>query len=139
MAAYLEDREDELLDAVITAAALVARADGWIQHVECGQLLDFLDREELLSVFSREEALDAFRRCIRELREPGGPTAAVERLRRHAGRAPVRLVVGVGEEVAAADCRLDPREERILAVIRTAVGAQPSPLAPGHLPPGVPA
>ena len=30
--AYLDDRDDELLDAVVTAAALVARADNWISR-----------------------------------------------------------------------------------------------------------
>lgn len=121
LAAYLDDREDELLDAVVTGAALVARADGWIDPVERGQLFDFLDRNEFLSVFTRAEILEAFERRIRHLREPGGPMAAVERLRRHAGRSPSRLVVDVGEEIAAADCRLDPRERYVLELIRNAL------------------
>jgi tellurite resistance protein len=120
MAAYPDGRDEELLDAVVTAAALVARADGWVQPVERAQLLDFLDRNQFLSIFTRAEILDAFERRIRELREPSGPALAVERLRRHAEHAPARLVIDVGEEVAAADCRLDPREQRILQLIRTA-------------------
>jgi tellurium resistance protein TerD len=126
--ACLRHREDELLDAVVTAAALGARADGWVQPVERSQLLDFLDRKEFLSIFAREEILDAFERCVRRLREPGGLMAAVERLRRPATHLPVRLIIEVAEEVAAADCRLDPREERILELIRTALGRDASPL-----------
>jgi tellurite resistance protein len=130
MAAWRDDREDELLDAVVTAAALVARADGWVDPVERGQLLDVLDRNGFLSVFTPAEILDAFERRVRELRAPGGPAAALGRLRRHAGRAPARLVVDVGDEVAAADGRLDPREQRILQLIQAALGVHPSSSAP---------
>jgi tellurite resistance protein len=121
VAAYVDDREDELLDAVVTAAALVARADGWVQPVERGQLLDFLDRNEFLSVFERADIVGAFECRIRELRQPGGPAAALARLARHAGHAPARLAIDAGEEVAAADCRIDPREQRVLHLIRTAL------------------
>jgi tellurite resistance protein TerB len=123
IAAYVADREDELLDVVVTVAALVARADGWVQPVEQGQLLDFLDRNEFLSVFERTDIIGAFEGRIRELRQPGGPMAAVERLARHAGRGSGSLAINAGEEIAAADCRLDPREQRVLHLIRTALGA----------------
>jgi tellurium resistance protein TerD len=123
IAASMDDREDELLDAVVTAAALVARADGWVQPVEREQLLDFLDRNEFLSIFERADIIAAFEGRIRELRQPGGPMAAVERLVRHAGGRSARLAIEIGEEVAAADCRLDPREQRVLHVIRTALAA----------------
>jgi tellurite resistance protein len=118
-AAYMEGREDELLDDVITAAALVARADGWVQPVERAQLINFLERNEFLSIFTRADIGEAFERRVRELREPCGPAAAVDRLRRRARHRIARLVVDAGEEVAAADCRLDPREQRILQLIRT--------------------
>ena len=130
VAAYLDFREEELLDAMVTAATLVARADGWVQPVERGQLLDFFDREEFLSIFTREEILEVFERCVRELREPRGLIAAVERLRRRAGQVPVQLVIDVSEEVAVADCRLDPREQRILELIRTLLGGDGSPALP---------
>jgi len=31
------------------------------------------------------------------------------------------------KEVAIADCRLDPREQRVLKLVRTALGAHPPP------------
>jgi len=125
--------EEELLDSVVTAAALVARADGWIDPVECAQLLDFLDRNDFLSIFTRADVRDAFERRIRELREPGGPMAALVRLRRHAGCGLARLVIDVGEEIAAADCRLDSREQHILQLIRITLWAQPSPSGPSAI------
>jgi tellurite resistance protein len=114
----MDDRDSELLDAVITAAALVARADSWIEPVERRQLLDFLRRKGLLSVFSRAEILDAFERRIRELEERRGAEMAVGSLGRFAGRSPARLVVDASQEIAAADRHLDPREQHILQLIR---------------------
>ena len=131
--AYLDDREDELLDAVVTAAALVARADNWIQQVEHAQLLDFLDRNPFLSISTRAEITEAFEGRVRALRKLQGPAAALMRLTRLAGYKPAQLIVDVSEEVAIADCRLDPREQRVLKLIRTALGAHPPPPAQvGH-------
>jgi len=120
-AAYQENHEDELLDAIVSAAALIARADGWVQDVERGQLLDFLDRQDLLSLFEREEVLAQFERRVRELREAGGPFAIVRRLSRQGDGPTAALILGVGEEVAAADCRLDPREEQLLGLVRASL------------------
>lgn len=120
--------EDDLLDAVVTGAALVARADGWVEPVERGQLFDVLDRYDFLSVFSRAEIVEVFERRVRHLREPGGALAAVDLLRRYAGRAPSYLILDIGEEIAAADCWLDPRERRVLLLIRNALSL---PLSPG--------
>lgn len=121
VAAYLEHREDELLDAIVSTAALVARADGWVQTVERSQLLDFVDRKELLSVFPREDTMAHFERCVRELKEPGASRAVIRRLSRHRDSPAASFIVNIGEEVAAADCRLDPREEQVLQHIRAAL------------------
>lgn len=121
VAAYLEFREDEVLDAVVSAAAVVARADGWVQEVERSQLFDFLDREELLFVFAREDAVAHFERCVREVRGPGGSSAVIQRLGRHRDSPTASLIVKIGEEVAAADCRLDPREQQVLKIIAAAL------------------
>jgi tellurite resistance protein len=65
IAAYLEDRDSELLDAVITGAALVAVSDGRVEPAERCQLLDFLRRNGLLSTITRADALDDFERRTR--------------------------------------------------------------------------
>jgi tellurite resistance protein len=129
MAAYLDDRENELLDNVVSAAALVARADGSVALVERGQLLDFLDRSGFMSVFTRDEIFDAFARRVCEVEEPGGLEAAVDRLRRVAGGSSARLILDACEEIAAADCRLDPRERHILNLIRVTLGTDSLPSA----------
>jgi tellurite resistance protein TerB len=127
MAAYLNDRNEELLDAVVTAAAVVARADGRITPVERGLLLDFMDRNGFLSVFTCSEILDAFERRVRQFDEHGGAEAAVDDLGRLAGRSPSRLIIGAGKRVAAADGHLHPRELHVLQRIRRALAAPPAP------------
>jgi tellurite resistance protein len=131
--AYLEYCEDELLDAVATAAALVALSDGRAEPVESGQLVDFLDRSEFLSIFTRGEISDAFERRSRELREPGASIRALQQLALHANRPLARMIIDVGDEVAIADGRLDPREQRMLRLIRVMLAAISAPAAePGR-------
>jgi tellurite resistance protein len=130
MAAYMDAREDELLDAVVTAAALVAHADGCIEPVERSQLLDFLNRNGLISLHTRAEILDLFERRVRLLADANGTEAAVEGLRRLAGRSTARLVIDAGDHIAAANGHLHPRELQVLQVIRTAVASRFQPLAP---------
>ena len=130
MTQYLDDRNDELLDAVVTAAALVARADGRIEPAERGLLVDFMDRNGFLSVFTRNEILDAFERRVRELDEAQGAEIAVDSLGRLAGRSPARLVIGAGKHVAAANGQSHPVERHMLQLIRHALGRAPAPSVP---------
>ena len=131
-AAYTEPREDELLDAAVTAAALVARADTRIDAAERGQLLDFLDRKGVLSVFTPAEIIDTFERRLRELNYPGGAAAILRHLKRHAERPLARVAIDAGEEIAAADRRIDPREQQMLQVIRVVLSKR-SALPPSRL------
>lgn len=125
VAGYMDCHEDDLLDGVVSAAALVARADGWVQEVERSQLVNFVDRQGLLSVFERKDAVAHFERRVRELREPGGAAAVIQRLRRHRDKATAFFIVSIGEEVAAADSRLDPREQDMLRLVQDAVEGEP--------------
>src|SRR5262245_13974087 len=131
-AAYVDDREDELLDAAVTAAALIARADGTVEPIERSEMLDVLRRNGLLSVFTRFDILDAFDSRLRQLEEDEGMEVAVDSLRRLAGRSPAWLVVETGERVAAADRHVNGRELQMLRVIRV---PPPRPLCAGPLAP----
>ena len=123
-AAYMDQREDELMDAAVTAAALIARADGSVEPVERSEMLDVLRRNGLLSVFTRFELLDAFESRIRQLEEIEGVEAAVDDLRQLAGRSTARLVVETGERVAAANGHVHGRELQMLRLIRMAVSGR---------------
>jgi tellurite resistance protein len=121
MAAYICDGADELLDGIITAVAVVARADGWIDPVERSQRLVFLNRTGLWAVFTREQVLDAFEERTRQLAERRGAEVAIGGLRRLSGRSLARLVFDTGTHVAMADGRLHPGELHMLALIRIAL------------------
>lgn len=125
VARYMDYHEDGLLDGIVSVAALVARADGWVQEVERSQLVNFIDRQGLLSAVEREEAVAHFERRVRELREPGGPAAVIRRLRRHRDKATAFFIVSIGEEVAAADSRLDPREQHMLQLVQDTLEGKP--------------
>jgi len=125
--AYLDARNRELMDAVITTAAWVARADGKVDPAERSMLIEVLGNSGLLSLFSREEIMDAFERRVRQLRTRGGAKHAFDSLERLAGRSPSRIVIEAGESVARADGRLDARELRILDLIRLALAARHGP------------
>ena len=126
MCGYLESRKGEMLDAVVTVAALVARADGWVDPLERRRLIDYLDRNGLLSL-TRAEVLQLFEHRIREVRAPGGALAATHRLARCAGRSLARHILDAAHDVAAADHRLDPRENRVLELVRIALRAHALP------------
>ena len=103
VAAFLEPRDDELLDAVVSAAALVASADGCVQETERVQLRDFFEQEPLLSDFEPEEAASQFERCVGKSREPGGAWTMIKRLGRHRGSPTASLLVNIGEVVMVKD------------------------------------
>jgi tellurite resistance protein len=127
MAAWQKGRDDELLDAVVSAAALVARADGKADAVERAQTAYFLARYGRLATVTRADILDAFDHRLRHLRELGGTETAVESLRRNAGCAPARLIIETAEHIAAADGHFRPEEMHALRSIRKALRAPPRP------------
>jgi tellurite resistance protein len=114
------------LDAVVTVAALVAGSDGWVDPAELSQLHDFLDRHGFQSL-ARVDLRDSFERRMRELREPGGFETALADLGHYERRRLSQLVIEAGEEIAAADGRLDPREDDVLRRIRIALRQKASP------------
>jgi tellurite resistance protein len=138
LAAHRNGRGYELLDAVVTVAALMSRADGWIQPVERGAMLDFLERNQFLSFFTRDNILALFEDRVRDLREPDGAIVAVIRLRQYAQQssAAVGLIVEMARVIAVADGRMDPREQSILELIGSGFEAELSSLAPRYRPEG---
>jgi tellurite resistance protein len=123
MAAHVVDRREETLDAVLTAMALVAGADGWIDPAERQEMLAFLKRNDLMSIPERHMR-DELERRLRDLREPGHVLAAAYRLGRAGGAVAQRLATAAAWDVAVADSRVDPRELRILDLIRITLQAR---------------
>ena len=125
-AAKLRADKGRVFDAIVTVGALVARSDGWVHPAEFSQLHDFLDRCGF-QWLARIDLRDVFERRMRELREPGGFETALANLNRQKRRSLSHLVIDASEEIAAADGRLDPREDDMLRRIRIALRQRTSP------------
>jgi tellurite resistance protein len=123
VAALMDEREDELLDALTSAGAIVACADGWIERAERDALADFMERNGSLPALPRAEILDALDRRLRQFATDGGVEAALDRLGRYSGRGPARVVIDASRHVAEADGALDAREIHFLQRIHIALGA----------------
>ena len=121
--AAAEPRADKTaaFDAIVTVGVLVARSDGWVHPAQFSQLHDFLDRHGFQSLLARVDLRHCFERRMRDLREPGGLETALAKLNRHERPGLSHLLIDAGEEIAAADGRLDPREDDMLRRIRIAL------------------
>lgn len=132
IADWQESRDDDLLDAVASAAALVARADGRADPAECGGMIDFLTRAGRLATITADDMHDALDRRLRTIEERSGIESAIADLERVAGGGSARLIADAAEHVAAADGHLHPRELHMLQLIRIALAApQPWPTMHG--------
>jgi tellurite resistance protein len=119
-ASSVDKCDEEILDGVVTASALVAHSDGRIAPAEREMLVDFLDRKGPLFVFTRTEILDAFDRRVSQIEEHAGVEAAVSSLKRFSGRLLARLVIDAARHVAVADGHLRSCEVRLLRLIHGA-------------------
>jgi tellurite resistance protein len=128
MTRHLDRRDRETMEALITAGALVARADGWVDGSERGHLLGFIRQQGLLTHITAREILDAFDGRLRQLEQPRAPQAALASLRPLAGWSRAGLVVDAAGVVAAADGEIHPGELRTLRRIRAALTARSWPL-----------
>ena len=126
---WQDSREDDLLDAVASAAALVARADGRSNPTERRRMIDFLAREAGLATITPVDMHEAFESRLRTIDERHGIKRAIEDLERVAGGAPARLVSEAAEQIAEADGHLHPRELHMLRLIRIAL-APPTRMEP---------
>lgn len=72
VAAWQRAHDDELLDAVASAAALVTCADGKADAVERAETVNFLARNGFLATVGRADILDTFDPRLRFFQGPSG-------------------------------------------------------------------
>jgi tellurite resistance protein len=123
---YLDHRDEEVMQALVTAGALVALADGELHAVERDELVNFVDRQGFVPTSSPRDIGEAFDSRVRELGEPSCANVIVDTLRPMAGRSLASVVVRTAERVAAADRRIHPGELRALKLIRRVMMALPA-------------
>src|SRR5262249_60655088 len=65
----LNNRDEDVMQGLVTAGALVAVADGRVEEVERDELLNFIDRQQLASTIPRTDIAEVFDRRVRELQD----------------------------------------------------------------------
>jgi len=115
---YVDHRDEEVMQALVTAGALVALADGELEVVERDELVNFVDRQGFVPTTSPRDIADAFDCRVRELEDRHCTNVIVDTLRPLAGRSLASVVVRTAERVAAADRKIHPGELRAIKVIR---------------------
>jgi tellurite resistance protein/ribosomal protein L37AE/L43A len=123
---YLDHRDEDLMQALVTAGALVALADGQLPAIERAELVDFVDRQGFVPTTTKRDIAEAFDCRVRELEEQHCARVIVETLRPLAGLSLASIVVRTAERVAGADGRLHPGEMRALELIRRVLMALPA-------------
>ncbi|MEJ2377154.1 MAG: TerB family tellurite resistance protein [Pseudolabrys sp.] len=126
LAAYFEKRDDEVMQALAAAGALVALADGRLEAAEREELVDFIDRQGFVPTASRAEIAAAFDRHARELAKQISANAVMEAFRPLAGRSLASIIVRTAERVAAADRKIHAGELRALKLIRLVMMTLPA-------------
>jgi tellurite resistance protein TerB len=114
----LNHGDEEVMQALVVAGALVALADGRVDTVERDELVKYIDRQRLVPTISQNAIAEAFDSRVQQLEERYNVRAIAEALRPLAGVSWASVVVRTAERVAAADLQIHPRELQALKLIR---------------------
>jgi tellurite resistance protein len=90
---YLEYRDEEVMQGLVTAGALVALADGELDTVERDELVNFVDRQGFAPATSQADIAEAFDSRVRELEGRYCANVIVETLRPLTGQSLASVVV----------------------------------------------
>jgi tellurite resistance protein TerB len=123
---YFGNHDQRVMQALVTAGALVALADGRVEAIERDELVDFIDRQGFVPTISRRCVAQTFDDRVRQLEDRDGAKVIVESFRPLAGLSLASVVIRTAERVAAADRKIHPGELRALKLIRLMLMALPS-------------
>jgi tellurite resistance protein len=135
VADYLNQRDDEVMQALITTGAFVSLADGRVEARERDELVNFLVGRQLVPGMSKHEIGEEFDRRVRHLRGGNKIEIVVEALRPLAGLSLSSVVVRIAELVAAADGHIHPNELMAIKLIRLVMTTLPTRKLPVSLSP----
>ena len=107
-------RDKKVLQALVTAGALVALAEGHLENVERDEVVGFVHRQDFVPTISYSGIAKAFDNRVRELEERYDPNLIIEALRPSL----TSVVLCTAERVAAADRTIHPGEEQAIKLIR---------------------
>jgi tellurite resistance protein len=108
----------DVMQGLVTAGAVVALADGGVAEVEREELLNFIDRQQLVPTIPRTDIAETFDRRVRQLENRDSAEVILENLRPLVGLSLASVVLRTAERVAAADGKIHPAELQALKLIR---------------------
>src|SRR5262249_60346308 len=97
MAVHADPRDQDVMQGLVTAGALVALADGRVETVERDELVNFIERQQFVSTIPRHDIVEAFDRRLRELRDRDSVEVITQSLRPLAGLSLASVVVRTAE------------------------------------------
>jgi tellurite resistance protein len=118
MADRLDNRDEDVMQGLVTAGALVALADGRVEEVERDELLNFIDRQQLAPTIPRTDIAEVFDRRVQQLEDRDSAEVIIENLRPLVGLSLASVVLRTAQRVAAADRQIHPGELQALELIR---------------------
>jgi tellurite resistance protein len=116
LADCLYQGDEQVMQALATVGALVARADGRIDVVERDELVNFVDRQ--LPTISAHQIADAFDNVARQLEDRDSGYIVAQALGPLADPSLASVVVRAAERVAAADLQIHSGELEAIKLIR---------------------
>ena len=122
---YVDYRNKEVMQALVTVGALVALSDGHLEDVERDELVGFIHRQDFALTISKRGIADAFDSRVRQLEENYSPNLIMEALCPLAGLSLASVVIRTAERVAAADRKIHSGESQALKLIRLIMAAFP--------------
>ncbi len=123
-AVRLRVRDEDIVQALVTAGALVATSDGRVDACERNELVSFIDQQDFAPTIPSREVAKAFDDRVRQLEERTAAGVIVDSFRPLAGQSLASLVVRTAELVAAADRMIHPGELRAIRLIRLIMTSQ---------------
>jgi tellurite resistance protein len=121
----LDRRDEDVMQALATAGALVALADGRLDAAERDEFVNFIDRQGFTPTISNDDAAGAFDNLVRELEARDRLSVILEAFRPLAGLSLASVVVRTAERVACADGKILPGELQALRLIRLLMATLP--------------
>ncbi len=131
---YSAQGDREVMQALVTAGALVALADGQVDAIERDALVDFIDRQRLTPTISQHEIALAFDNRVRQLETRDSVDMIVQAFQPLAGRSLASIVVRTAERVAAADRQIHRGELNALKLIRLLLMTLPNKRPNSNIP-----
>lgn len=131
---YSAQSDREVMQALVTAGALVALADGQVDAIERDALVDFIDRQRLTPTISQHEIALAFDNRARQLETRDSVDMIVQAFQPLAGRSLASMVVRTAERVAAADRQIHRGELNALKLIRLLLMTLPNKRSNSNIP-----